>query len=241
MQDKIGKLVDEFNKLRDDHRYHEMELVAQQLTELAPEDPTVMQIQQTAKFIRREFINNSIAEQKENGFWQAISDVESASIATTSDNNEVVYDVQRWRDLVQERGRNDRNRNRSPKEIEIEASLRKPVMVRFQNEPLAAVIDDLSKATGVNMVLDLRGLNQEGVSSDTRVSLNVNGEISLKSALNLILEQFHLGYVVKDEVLKITSETLKDTEQYTLVYDVADLVIPIPNFVPDKQHGSGRV
>ncbi|WP_145251209.1 type II secretion system protein GspD [Aeoliella mucimassa] len=237
MQDKIGKLVDEFNKLRDDHRYHEMELVAQQLTELAPEDPTVMQIQQTAKFIRREFINNSIAEQKENGFWQAISDVESASIATTSDNNEVVYDVQRWRDLVQERGRNDRNRNRSPKEIEIEASLRKPVMVRFQNEPLAAVIDDLSKATGVNMVLDLRGLNQEGVSSDTRVSLNVNGEISLKSALNLILEQFHLGYVVKDEVLKITSETLKDTEQYTLVYDVADLVIPIPNFVPDNNMG----
>ena len=32
----------------------------------------------------------------------------------------------------------------------------------------------------------------------------------LKSALNLILEPLHLSYVVKDEVLKITSEQLRD-------------------------------
>ena len=238
MQGKIGKLVDEFNKLRDDHRYHEMELVAQQLYELAPEDPTVMQIQQTAKFIRREFINNQIADLREEGNYRMLSDVERSAAYQTPDGEEMSFDERYWNQFVKPRGsRNEQNRRRSPKELEIEASLRKPVMVRFQNESLATVIDDLSKATGVNMVLDLRGLNQEGVSSDTRVSLNVNGEISLKSALNLILEQYHLGYVVKDEVLKITSEQLKDNEVYVNVYDVADLVVPIPNFVPDNNMG----
>src|SRR5690606_26313622 len=57
------------------------------------------------------------------------------------------------------------------------------------------------------------------------------------SALNLILEPLHLSYVVKDEVLKITSEQLRDTETYQIVYPVADLVIPIPNFVPDNSLG----
>ena len=62
-------------------------------------------------------------------------------------------------------------------------------------------------------------------------------EISLKSALNLILEPLHLSYVVKDEVLKITSEQLRDGEIYPKVYNVADLVIPIPNFVPNNNIG----
>ncbi|WP_442482112.1 hypothetical protein [Aeoliella sp. SH292] len=236
-QQKIAELVDEFNKLRDDQRYHEMELVAQRLREMAPNEPVVMQVWENAKFIRRHHINSDIASRKENGIVQSFLDVDAASVATTSDGNEMVF-PKNWGDLAKERGgRNDRSRRRSPKELEIEASLRKPVLMRYQNEPLAAVIEDLSKATGVNMVLDLRGLNQEGVSSDTRVSLNVNSEISLKSALNLILEPLHLSYVVKDEVLKVTSEQLKNGEIYTNVYDVADLVIPIPNFVPDNNIG----
>jgi general secretion pathway protein D len=54
----------------------------------------------------------------------------------------------------------------------------------------------------------------------------------LKSALHLILEPLHLSYVVKDEVLKVTSEQMRDGQVYRVTYNVADLVIPIPNFVP---------
>ncbi len=239
MQAKIAELVNEYNKLRDDQRFHEMEQVAMRLQEIAPDEPVVQQVLLNAKFIRREFINSDIASRKEGAYWQAMIDVNESSVHTTHDGQEVVYpDAKQWEQFGKTRGgRGDINRRRSPKELEIEQSLRKPVLMRYQNEPLAAVIDDLSKATGVNMVLDLRGLNQEGVSSDTRVSLNVNSEISLKSALNLILEPLHLSYVIKDEVLKVTSEQLKDGVILTEVYDVADLVVPIPNFVPDNNIG----
>ena len=74
-------------------------------------------------------------------------------------------------------------------------------------------------------------------SSDTPVTIDLSQEISLKSALSLILEPLHLGYVIKDEVLKITSEQLKEGEVITRTYNVADLVIPIPNFVPNGQMG----
>ena len=43
--------------------------------------------------------------------------------------------------------------------------------------------------------------------------------------------------MIDDEVLKITSEQIRDGEVYTEVYNVADLVIPIPNFVPSSNVG----
>ncbi|WP_425400984.1 hypothetical protein [Aeoliella sp.] len=237
MQQEIAELVNKYNQLRDDQRFHEMEKVAQRLREMAPDEPVVVQIWNNAKFIRRHYINGDVRERKENSYWRALEEVDESSVATTSDGREMVF-PKNWDEVAgNRRGPGDANRRRSQREIEIEASLRKQVMVRYQNEPLATVIDDLSKATGVNMVLDPRGLHQEGVSSDTPVTLNVNGEISLKSALNLILEQLHLSYIIKDEVLKITSEHLKEGEISPRVYDVADLVIPIPNFVPDNNIG----
>jgi general secretion pathway protein D len=43
--------------------------------------------------------------------------------------------------------------------------------------------------------------------------------------------------MIKDEVLKITSEQLRDGDVYQRVYNVADLVVPIPNFVPSSNIG----
>jgi general secretion pathway protein D len=48
-----------------------------------------------------------------------------------------------------------------------------------------------------------------------------------------------LSYVIQNEVLKITSEQLRDTVVVTRTYDVADLVIPIPNFAPSGRLGMG--
>ncbi len=103
--------------------------------------------------------------------------------------------------------------------------------------PLSDVIEGLSDFTGVNIHLDSRGLGQEGKRPDEPVTLSLGQEVSLESALNLILEPLHLTYIIKDEVLLITSEQLSDGEVYPHAYNVADLVIPIPNFVPSTNMG----
>ena len=61
----------------------------------------------------------------------------------------------------------------------------------------------------------------------------------LKSYLNLILEKNHLCYIVKNEVLNITSESKKSeaSQIYQQVYPVGDLVMPIPNFVASPRMG----
>ena len=63
------------------------------------------------------------------------------------------------------------------------------------------------------------------------MSINVDG-IRLKSALNLLLRPLHLGYTIKDDVLKITSRMKQQGELVTLTYSVADLVVPIRDFGP---------
>src|SRR5690606_25590803 len=46
-----------------------------------------------------------------------------------------------------------------------------------------------------------------------------------------------LSYVIKDEVLKITSEHARDDEAVVLHYNVADLVIALPDFVRTADRG----
>jgi general secretion pathway protein D len=237
VQQKVAELVDQFNKLADEQRYGEMEIVARRLMELAPEEPVAQQVWQNAKFIRRNMMNQQLAEEKENTVWNALNDVENSAIQKVGDGRELVYDGKMWNDFVKNRKSGERETRRTERELEIERRLKTPVLLRYEDTPLSEVIDGLSNLAGVNIHLDPRGLSQEGVESSTPVTINLSKEISLKSALNLILEPLHLSYVIKDEVLKITSEQLRDGETYVHTYNVADLVIPIPNFVPNNNIG----
>jgi general secretion pathway protein D len=238
LQQKIADLVEEFNRLRDEQRYAEAEIVARRLHELAPDDPVSQQVLQTAKFIRREMLNRSLADNREDSIWNVLQEVENSSVTNVGDGRELVFDQKHWGEFVKNRkGTKDRIQRRTERELEIEHRLKTPVMLRYENTPLTEVFDGLSQLAGINIHLDPRGLNQEGVNSDTPVTLNLNKEISLQSALNLILEPLHLSYVIKDDVLKITSEQLRDGEIYAVTYNVSDLVIPIPNFVPSSGIG----
>ena len=107
-----------------------------------------------------------------------------------------------------------RQAHRTEQEMEIEKKLRTPVSLQFTDAPLSKVMDYLAKLAEVNMYLDPQGLAEEGVTSDTPVTIEMRQEIMLKSALNLILEPLHLSYVIKDEVLKITSEQMRDGQVY---------------------------
>ena len=99
------------------------------------------------------------------------------------------------------------------------------------------MLETLGSLVGINIYPDPQGLAAEGVTTDTPVTINLSQPISLKSALNLILDPLRLSYVVQNEVLLITSEQTRNSQIYPKVYNVADLVIPIPNFIPGYNVG----
>src|SRR5262249_48083714 len=153
----------------------------------------------------------------------ALDSVEKSSIPFNDENPRTF--PKDWHQLTARRGAPRMDRRRSPKEIEIEQKLKTPVSLRFEKAPLQEVIDYLSRVADVNMHLDPMGLAAAGVEPSTPVTINLQQDISLKSALQIILQPLHLSHVIKDEVLKITSSDLRDGEVYTVTYDVADLVI----------------
>ena len=82
--------------------------------------------------------------------------------------------------------------------------------------------------TGTNIVTDTVALDEASIQMDSPLTLKVES-ISLKSALNLLLNQAKLTYVIQDEVLKITTLENAKGKLKIVTYPVADLVVPIEN------------
>ncbi|HVU88390.1 MAG TPA: hypothetical protein VHD36_13805 [Pirellulales bacterium] len=239
VQEKIALEVEKFNNLLDEQRWAEAEVIAKRVQEMAPDDPVATQLLWKATFARRLANTKQAESDKEKGFVNEMQSADEAAIPFDDRNPIQFTDARKWDQLSKSpfRRKIEGRARRSEKEIEIEKSLKTPVSLKFQDAPLGEVMDHLKTLAGVNIHLDPRGLAAEGVMTDTPVNIDLSEPISLRSALNLILEPLHLSYVVKNEVLNVTSEQLRDGEVYTVTYNVGDLVIPIPNFVPDNNIG----
>jgi general secretion pathway protein D len=238
VQNKLAEMVERFNVLMDEGRYAEAEVVAKQANDLVPRDPVVVNMVDKSRLARNIASELEMKRRGEDAFIGAMHDIQDASIQNVGDENPLVFNAKRWEDLTKSKYRTLQERTRySPAELEIQRSLSKPVEVRFENRPLAEVLDTLGRMTGVNVHLDEQGLHAEGVTTDMPVTISLTQPISLKSALNLILQPKGLSYVIQNEVLLITSEQTRDANTYAKVYYVADLVMPIPNFAPNYNLG----
>jgi len=235
---KLAKLVDEFNTLMEERREGEAEVVAKRARELDPDNPLVIQLIRTSQLARRVRNQQAISDEKEDLFVRSMESIEVSSMPFDDSKPYQFGDVKDWQALSTSPYRKVQNQTRrSERDLEIERKLKTPVSLKFRETALREVLDHLAKLAAINLHLDPQGLAEEGVQSDTPVTIDLPQDISLRSALNLILQPLHLSYVIKDEVLKITSEQLRDGEVYTVTYSVADLVIPIPNFVPSNNIG----
>jgi general secretion pathway protein D len=237
-QNKLAQLVENFNKLMEEQRYAEAEVIAKQALEIAPENPVTVNMVEKSAFVKQIMFNEANKRAKDQAFLDVMNSVEES--ATGHDDREPwkIGDVRRWEELTATRRKYLMEQQRlSPAEQEIQKALGKQVEVKFQNRPLSEVIDTLSKMSGVNIHLNPSSLHSEGVTSDTPVTLDLTQPISLKSALNLLLGPMRLSFVIRNEVLEITSEQTHDSNTFHKVYYVADLVMPIPNFVPNYNIG----
>jgi len=239
VQEKISAMVKEYNQLIQEQNYDAAEVIAKRVAELDPENPFADQLVMNAKLFRRNARNAALQDGRERGYWDQMYAAELS--ATGFDDNQpyVFGPIEDWQNLTYSRARmlGESRRTRSERELEIERKLKTPVLLQFNGAPLSQVLDHLAKLSEVNLYLDPQGLAEEGITSDDPVTINLATEIQMENALNLILEEKHLAYIIKNDVLKITSEQFRDGDVYTQTYNVADLVVPIPNFGPNARMG----
>lgn len=230
IESEFARLTEEFNDLMKQRRFAEAEVAAKKAKELDPKNPSAETMFWKSRLARRVDNNDRLKNDKEESFWSQLNDVELAAVANVGDDP-IKYSPE-WKDLSKKRLDRFRPDARAPNEEEdrIEQSLKKRVSLHEDGAPLGQVLDKIAALAGINIVRDDRGLEDEQVSSTTPVTINVEG-IMVKSVLNLILDDLNLGYMIKDEALKITSRIRQQGDLDTITYPVADLVTPIPNVV----------
>jgi hypothetical protein len=105
----------------------------------------------------------------------------------------------------------------------IAAALETKVSLEFQKTSLQQIANDIGKSQRINVVIDAKSLGDAGVAPDTALSVHV-ADVTLHSALDVLLHQADLTFVIRNEVLLITTTDRASTELTTKSYNVADLV-----------------
>ena len=112
-----------------------------------------------------------------------------------------------------------------PADERIRKALASPTEMDFHKTPLTTALEYLKKYHKIEIQLDQKALEELGVAADSPVTRKLKGT-SLRSALHLILDPLQLTYLIKHEVMLITSNERMSREEEIVLYPVADLVLP---------------
>jgi hypothetical protein len=108
-------------------------------------------------------------------------------------------------------------------DLVIEEKLNQPTDLDVVEMPLKDVLQYLHELHHVPIVLKAKKMEEAGVSLDVPITKSLKG-IRLRSALNLILEDCDLTFVVRDEVLQITTPGDAQATMGIRIYDCRDIL-----------------
>jgi hypothetical protein len=117
----------------------------------------------------------------------------------------------------------------TPAEAVAEAKIRKVLeentKIDFTDQPLQDVVSFLQDTHQIPIRLDTKALEDASIGLETPIDCHLR-DISLRSALRLILGPKDLTYLIKDEVLWVTTPDKASNELVIKVYPVSDLTMP---------------
>lgn len=232
-EQKLTQLMERFNSLMKEGRYELAEVeAAGEAEKLAPDLPTPLlarhMASQTGNFEKAMVLR----EARQKGVLDTLYQTERAHVPIPDEPPVLYPDVQTWQELTARRKERYQSMDlgsTSAAERKILAELKKPTEIDFVDTPLAEVINYLRDRHQIEIQLDKKALTNVGVDTNTPVTKSLRG-ISLRSALRLLLRDLDLTYVIKDEVLLITTPEQAQNDLVLKVYPVADLVVP-PNSI----------
>ena len=109
-----------------------------------------------------------------------------------------------------------------PAEHRILKALRSPTTIETIEVPLNDMLEQLSIHHEISILIDQRALNEVGIDPATPLSYSLNG-IMLRSALELMLKEIKLTYIIANESLIITTISRAKKQMTARVYPVSDL------------------
>jgi hypothetical protein len=228
-QERIKQLVDRMNSLLDERRFDvAAKTVIPEFERRAANSPIAASADYGGRLIGSVHENEATWRRKANAYVRTLASVETSAVAFPDEPPIVYLDAEQWADITDSRAKYksiDLHKAGSSEE-RIHAALNKTTELDFVEAPLKDVVQYLADLHSIPLVLATKKLSEAGIDPDTPVTKKLNG-VTLRSALRLLLRDLELTYLVRDEVVQIT--TPEDAEAHVInkVYPVADLVVPI--------------
>jgi general secretion pathway protein D len=240
-EERLETLFRECNKLIEQQRYDEAIMVAKKAKEFAPDEQATHLLLTTTQLAYNATRSMQVRDKKADSFVDAMIGVDSASVMPDFDKSPLHY-ATNWSDLTKRRRATNAaaEYQRPETERQILRQLEMPVSANSDRPvPLEQALKMLCGQTGVPMYLDEAALREADIMSpETTVKVPIARDIKLKSALNTVLDQLGLAYVVKNEMLTITSKKRARGEKYLKSYYVGDLINNMPNLNPTGSNGN---
>jgi hypothetical protein len=173
--------------------------------------------------------NTRVRRDQQRGFMDVLHLVDVAGIPFPDEPPIIYPSAARWKQITEDRKRYKSVDLAKPGSAEqkIYDALDGTVQnLNFTETPLRDVIAQLKDSQGIPIQLDMKALEDAGIDLDTPVTKDLSG-ISLRSSLRLLLGDIDLTYLIKDEVLLITTKEKAGENLVIKVYPVADLVLPV--------------
>jgi len=106
--------------------------------------------------------------------------------------------------------------------------------LRFDQAPLADVIDFMRDVTGANLSVNWRTMEAAGIDRKTPVSARLH-DVRFSKALTAVLadagaSQTRLGYTIDEGVITVTTAEEIKSKTTVQVYDIRDLLVVAPDF-----------
>ena len=130
-------------------------------------------------------------------------------------------------------------------EDRIEAALQQQVSFNFSEEPLKDAVDTIKQKTGLPILLATKKLEEAAINLETPVTVSLH-DLTLESFFRNFLGDLGLTFLVRDEVIVITTPEDAGSQLINRIYPVLDLVArrtPVyeANAVVTSKTAGGRV
>ena len=227
-EEKLKAILSRFEYLMDEGQYRAAEDMANLARAESPMTMAAISGSENAQ-LRGNYVDIMlIREQRWRNTAAALLSTERSSVPFPDEPPLIYPDPEVWARLTERRKQYAAVdlADQGPAEKRIRSALDQPARMEFIETPLNDVIEFLKDQHEVPIQLDKKALEDEGIDSATPITMNLAG-VSFRSAMRLMLDPLGLTYVIKNEVMLITTKVKAEEDLITKVYPVADLVIPI--------------
>ena len=183
-----------------------------------------------ARILHHDAQNVRFRRDMQRNYMDALHLVDIAAIPFVDEPPIVYPDADRWREItkLREKYKSVDLANPGSADKKIYDALAETVdNLEFQETPLRDVIAQLKDKFDIPILPDKKAFEDAGLDLDTTIVTQSVSGISLRSALRLLLGGLDLTYLIKDEVLLITTKDKAAENLIIKVYPVGDLVMPL--------------